>query len=41
MVVGTDSVHTKEYPRINKKLSEKINKKSDAIYLPGTCVKYL
>ncbi|KAK9305424.1 hypothetical protein QLX08_003551 [Tetragonisca angustula] len=34
MVVGTDSVHTKEYPRINKKLSEKINKKSDAIYLP-------
>ncbi|KAK1126928.1 hypothetical protein K0M31_004548 [Melipona bicolor] len=34
MVVGTDSVHTKEYPR-NKKLSEKINKKSDAIYLPG------
>ncbi|XP_050475887.1 uncharacterized protein LOC126866399 [Bombus huntii] len=34
MVVGADSVHMKEYPRINKKLSEKINQKSDTIYLP-------
>ncbi|CAK9802319.1 Gastrula zinc finger protein XlCGF67.1 (Fragment) [Anthophora quadrimaculata] len=34
MVVGTDSVHMKEYPHINKKLSEKINAKSEAIYLP-------
>ncbi|XP_060819822.1 uncharacterized protein LOC132909179 [Bombus pascuorum] len=34
MVVGADSVHMKEYPRINKKLSEKINQKSDTVYLP-------
>ncbi|XP_050600753.1 uncharacterized protein LOC126928916 [Bombus affinis] len=34
MVVGTDSVHMKEYPRINKKLSEKMNQKSDTVYLP-------
>ncbi|CAK9832305.1 Zinc finger protein 771 [Anthophora retusa] len=34
MVVGTDSVHMKEYPHINKKLSEKVNAKSEAIYLP-------
>ncbi|XP_017792202.1 PREDICTED: myoneurin-like, partial [Habropoda laboriosa] len=34
MVVGTDSVHMKEYPHINKELSEKVNKKSEAIYFP-------
>lgn len=41
MVVGADSVHMKEYPRINKKLSEKINQKSDTVYLPGNCMKHL
>lgn len=35
MVVGTDSVHMKEYPHITQKLSEKVNGKSETIYLPG------
>ncbi|XP_029039932.2 uncharacterized protein LOC114874636 isoform X1 [Osmia bicornis bicornis] len=34
MVVGTDSVHMKEYPHITQKLSEKVNGKSETIYLP-------
>lgn len=41
MVVGADSVHMKEYPHINKKLSEKINQKSDTVYLPGNWIKHL
>ncbi|XP_076639254.1 uncharacterized protein LOC143351533 isoform X2 [Colletes latitarsis] len=35
MVVGTDTVHMKEYSHINQKLSEKINQESETIYLPG------
>ncbi|XP_061936982.1 uncharacterized protein LOC108001148 isoform X2 [Apis cerana] len=34
MIVGTDNVHMKEYPCINKRFSEKINQKSETIYLP-------
>ena len=34
MVVGTDTVHMKEYSHINQKLSEKVNDESETIYLP-------
>lgn len=34
MVVGTDTVHMKEYSHINQKLSEKISQESESIYLP-------
>ncbi|XP_076752644.1 uncharacterized protein LOC143424467 isoform X1 [Xylocopa sonorina] len=34
MVVGTDSVHMKEYPYINQKGSEKVNSKLETIYMP-------
>lgn len=40
MVVGTDTVHMKEYSHINQKLSEKISQESESIYLPGKCIKY-
>lgn len=40
MIVGTDNVHMKEYPCINKRFSEKINQKSETIYLPGKYVRY-
>lgn len=36
MVVGTDSVHTKEYSHVNQKLSENTNcQDSNTLYLPG------
>ncbi|XP_012148828.2 uncharacterized protein LOC100881441 isoform X1 [Megachile rotundata] len=34
MVVGTDSVHMKEYPHVTQKLSEKVNRNSETVYLP-------
>lgn len=36
MVVGTDTVHTKEYSHVDQKLSENIKyPNSDTLYLPG------
>lgn len=40
MIVGTDNVHMKEYPCINKRFSEKITQKSETIYLPGKYIRY-
>ncbi|XP_076246797.1 uncharacterized protein LOC143186866 [Calliopsis andreniformis] len=34
MVVGTDTIHMKEYSHINQKLSEKISQETETIYLP-------
>ncbi|XP_054013775.1 uncharacterized protein LOC128895310 isoform X1 [Hylaeus anthracinus] len=34
MVVGTDTVHMKEYSHVNQKLSEKFSQESETIYLP-------
>ncbi|XP_076661825.1 uncharacterized protein LOC143365493 [Halictus rubicundus] len=34
MVVGTDTVHMKEYSHINQKLSEKISQEPDTVYIP-------
>ncbi|XP_015431283.1 PREDICTED: uncharacterized protein LOC107187654 [Dufourea novaeangliae] len=34
MVVGTDTVHMKEYSHINQKLSEKIKQESETVYVP-------